>query len=507
MFPSLLLSDEPTSGLDSAAASQVCDGLLSIARQGKVVCAVIHSPRWEIFSQFEDVLLLGRGGIPIFFGPVREVRDFFSAMGFIPPPNCNPADFYLDIISEESFLHQWQTLGGFHGLQRLAVQEGRSVQTVRLHLEAEREEPIGDQSRGAHLSLSKPQEEISSMGTIDMPTALAGQASTTVDQDVHSNSSSEVRHDSNGASKQLGGYTSHTPIVPNQPASFWSQVYHLTYRNLLVDCRNGRNVGIDCLLQIIPAVGLGINFLDDDEYYSPLPAPVAETCIRMIGKRCDEYLTSMYSLTSPSFFYTMIIAVASVLWSVNTFGRTMTIYFRDRISGTNSTAYFISKILYDFIHWFRMTFIFISIFYLMATPRSSWGYWFATISGTFWAGMGVSYLVSILIPLQRAPAIAVVTVVSMAVTSGLSPSLDVVSNWNILRFFWYVSYNRWAAEAFVIMDASGQPTNGRMDRIITATGFDPANLDIDIAIVFMIGIVWRILAYIALLRAKPRTEF
>ena len=61
--PSILFLDEPTSGLDSASALELCNTLRHIARQRKmVVAAVIHQPSPSAFAQFDDLLLLGKGG-------------------------------------------------------------------------------------------------------------------------------------------------------------------------------------------------------------------------------------------------------------------------------------------------------------------------------------------------------------------------------------------------------------------------------------------------------------
>lgn len=39
---------------------------------GIAVALVLHQPRYEIFSRFDDLLLLGKGGRTVFMGPVPE---------------------------------------------------------------------------------------------------------------------------------------------------------------------------------------------------------------------------------------------------------------------------------------------------------------------------------------------------------------------------------------------------------------------------------------------------
>lgn len=72
--PTVLFLDEPTSGLDSSTAYEVCSMLKNIARQqGLTVGAVIHSPSPSTFKQFDDFLLLGKGGRVIYFGALENV--------------------------------------------------------------------------------------------------------------------------------------------------------------------------------------------------------------------------------------------------------------------------------------------------------------------------------------------------------------------------------------------------------------------------------------------------
>ncbi|GAB4822174.1 hypothetical protein N2152v2_009220 [Parachlorella kessleri] len=60
--PSLLFLDEPTSGLDATAAVDIIQALKRMAQLGMNVVAVVHQPRYSIFTLFDTVLLLGTGG-------------------------------------------------------------------------------------------------------------------------------------------------------------------------------------------------------------------------------------------------------------------------------------------------------------------------------------------------------------------------------------------------------------------------------------------------------------
>lgn len=94
-----LIADEPTSGLDAFQADKVVDNLLEIAHEGAVVLFSIHQPRSAIFDKLDDVLLLAPGGHTCFAGPRSTALEHFARMGFEIPPNFNPAEYLVDLVS------------------------------------------------------------------------------------------------------------------------------------------------------------------------------------------------------------------------------------------------------------------------------------------------------------------------------------------------------------------------------------------------------------------------
>lgn len=96
--PSCIFLDEPTSGLDSFQALSVMDTMKCLARNHRIVLAVIHQPRSSIFAMFDRILLLSEGRT-MYFGTTPQALVYFSSMGYVCPEHFNPADFYLDILS------------------------------------------------------------------------------------------------------------------------------------------------------------------------------------------------------------------------------------------------------------------------------------------------------------------------------------------------------------------------------------------------------------------------
>ncbi|OQE28540.1 hypothetical protein PENSTE_c003G09880 [Penicillium steckii] len=97
--PKVLLLDEPTSGLDAFTAMSIIEVLQSLAAEGRTLIMTIHQSRSDLFAHFSQILLLARGGYPVYAGPGQQMLAHFAASGHECPRSTNPADFVLDLIT------------------------------------------------------------------------------------------------------------------------------------------------------------------------------------------------------------------------------------------------------------------------------------------------------------------------------------------------------------------------------------------------------------------------
>jgi ABC-type multidrug transport system ATPase subunit len=99
--PGVLFLDEPTSGLDSTSSLAVALSLKKMCQLGMTSIMVIHQPRFSLFTLFDDVLLLGKGGQTVYLGPSLGAKAYFENLAFEMSSDENPSDFFMDIISGE----------------------------------------------------------------------------------------------------------------------------------------------------------------------------------------------------------------------------------------------------------------------------------------------------------------------------------------------------------------------------------------------------------------------
>lgn len=82
--PFVLFVDEPTSGLSSSDSEKVMELLKQQALSGKYLVVNIHQPSSDIYKLFDDILILDKGGYPVYLGnPIDAIEYVKTETGMI----------------------------------------------------------------------------------------------------------------------------------------------------------------------------------------------------------------------------------------------------------------------------------------------------------------------------------------------------------------------------------------------------------------------------------------
>lgn len=131
--PRILFLDEPTSGLDSATSASILTLLKELALSGTTIIATLHQPSKEMFSQFDTLTLLARGGHVVYDGSCTDLPDYLNTIGHECPRNTNIADHVLDLLSLglnetseqlqariDNLIHRWEVCSAFEKEKTIA---------------------------------------------------------------------------------------------------------------------------------------------------------------------------------------------------------------------------------------------------------------------------------------------------------------------------------------------------------------------------------------------------
>lgn len=102
--PNILILDEPTSGLDSVSCLQCVTLLRDLAHnadQPMAIAASIHQPTARILQNFDRIYVIAVNGQCLYDGPTDQLVPYFSKHGLACPTYHNPADFVVEIASNE----------------------------------------------------------------------------------------------------------------------------------------------------------------------------------------------------------------------------------------------------------------------------------------------------------------------------------------------------------------------------------------------------------------------
>ena len=99
--PTLLFLDEPTSGLDAAAASNIMQEIIRVAKEENIIIVcTIHQPSTKVYNGFDEVMIMSKGR-EAFAGKVEEAIPYFEKIGYPLPPATNPAEHFLDLVNAD----------------------------------------------------------------------------------------------------------------------------------------------------------------------------------------------------------------------------------------------------------------------------------------------------------------------------------------------------------------------------------------------------------------------
>ncbi|KAJ1295422.1 hypothetical protein BS78_01G222700 [Paspalum vaginatum] len=346
MEPSLLILDEPTTGLDSASSQLLLRALRHEAREGVNVCAVIHQPSYILFNMFDDFVLLARGGLIAYHGPVSEAERYFTGLGIKVPDRENPPDHFIDILE---------------GIVKTKMRGNVTPKYLPLLWMLHNGYEVPD-------DMQKDLEDINTIRGLHTLQSISSEQSLA----EQSENTDSVHPNLRQSNKLLERKTPHV----------FAQYGYYLGRVAKQRLRESTQQAVDYLILCIAGI-----------------------CIGTIARvRDDSFGAASYGYTI------MAVSLLCQLAALRSFSPEKLQYWRERESGMSSLAYFLARDTIDHFNTAVKPIIFLSTFYFFNNPRSTLRdnylvllaliYCVTGIGYTFaiWFELGLAQLSSAIIP-------------------------------------------------------------------------------------------------------------
>ncbi|KAK1613388.1 hypothetical protein QYE76_037061 [Lolium multiflorum] len=435
MEPSVLILDEPTSGLDSASSLLLLRALRREALEGVNISMVVHQPSYTLYNMFDDLILLAKGGMTVYHGPVKKVEEYFQGLGIVVPDRVNPPDYYIDILE---------------GIVKPNTNAAVNVKDLPLRwmLHNEYEVPrdmlqsasdSGSSFREGEGGHTGPETESKKSVVSELWGNL---------RDILGQKKDE--YDYNKSSEDLSNRK--TPGILRQ------------YKYYLGRCgkqrlRESRIQGVDFLI-------LGL----------------AGICLGTLAKVSDETFGAL------GYTYTVIaVSLLCMIGALRSFSLEKIHYWRERASGMSSLAYFMSKDTIDHFNTIVKPIVYLSMFYFFNNPRSSIWENYVILVAVVYCVTGIGYTFAIFFQPGSAQ-----------LWSALLPVvLTLVSTEQKGTVFAKLCYTKWALEAFVVANVERYSGVWMITRCgsLMQTGYDIDNKVWCIVVLAVNGIVFRCIAF------------
>lgn len=486
--PRILFLDEPTSGLDSTSSMEVCGMLRDVARREQIpIVTVIHQPRYDIFTMFDDVLLLGPGGTTVYLGPSQLASSYFELLGFRAPATANPADFFMDVISG-SVPREGHPEFVREDLFKLWKQHRARFAELTGSFLPGSEPPSLESSL-----LDESDNESTVMSTMSLPSSPMGSfraSSRSVSR------TGSIQLDDMSESSSHGSFTL-PKSARRKRTNVFVQFWLFFVRALLQQTRNIPGILADVVLVLMSAVTFGIVFFDT-QYIGPPPKEVcAEMPVDGLILRCS--LPILDPFPHMAIMTAIGLALPAAMAALRVFGPERVVFWRESSAGSNTFSYFVGKDLAQYPSLILLPLLFAGVFATFWSPRGSFVMLWILFMLVWWVASGIGYVISVLLPPNLATMGAVVVIFGFSMFAGIKPTLSEMSKmWIPMPWLPWISPFRYSSEAFYLLEIFEWSKIYDVTTGLDIMGWQEAHKVNWLLVLLGMGLFWRLIAMIGL---------
>eukprot|EP00933_Yihiella_yeosuensis_P051158 TRINITY_DN49013_c0_g1_i1.p1 TRINITY_DN49013_c0_g1~~TRINITY_DN49013_c0_g1_i1.p1 ORF type:complete len:855 (-),score=156.14 TRINITY_DN49013_c0_g1_i1:166-2649(-) len=491
--PTVLFLDEPTSGLDSTSSLTIANSLKKLGELGMTSIMVIHQPRYSLFTLFDEVLLLGKGGRTVYMGPSLGAVPYFQRLGFMIPANENPADWLMDLISGEI---PSQTIPNFKPEMLFDLWE-KNKSTVQAAPVEERLWNKTDDRMALAACLEEEWKKIDQdksgfLEAEELKDLLEKCTNATPDDDVVQDLLREMsgRQYSNledisvtradfvnymcGMSDAARQETRRDLSDESDSSSGDDFEQESTERSFLGLClpgvRQGKPTGLNRQIRsrsthFCVILHRQLLFAWRQNGYRALFLGVMVFAAILLA--CfDKYICPSPTYTpGPYLNLHTCLALMTAVYCLGLFGDDKQVFWREVSGGVSVSAFFLARIIVNWFDLCAQSFLFSAIYFLILRPHIFFGYFYLPFFLVSICSAGMGYFISAVLPRQHGPFVAALAAFVSCGLMGHPQRVMQMLNGGVLEFVMDVSsITRWSvAMSFIrVIKGAGLPPESEL---------------------------------------------
>jgi hypothetical protein len=289
------------------------------------------------------------------------------------------------------------------------------------------------------------------------------------------------------------------PIVLRSKPSFLRQFVTLIARSCIITYRNWISIAVQCFMHSLAGLVVGLAFTTGKVYIPPVPFSYVALglCPSVVSKPFCQF--PILDITGALNDYViMALGLTAVATSVRTFGRERLIAWREASVGVLWPAYALAKWTLDIPLIALYSLCFNATLQMVSSLQGEFfQYWLVFIMTEF-VVFGFGYDLSAFMRVKNATLFGVIACLSWIITDG---GPFTVSEMGLLGT---VSYPRWTSEAIFLTEI-GYDNMDAADQQLLKTyldkyryGWEIGNYGVDIGMLFLLGLVFRMLHLVLL---------
>ncbi|KAI3330280.1 hypothetical protein F4824DRAFT_479508 [Ustulina deusta] len=208
--------------------------------------------------------------------------------------------------------------------------------------------------------------------------------------------------------------------------------------------------------------------------------------------------TDLSSVPELALLTAIAIGLVSGAAGVKVFSEEMLLYRREAEAGHSRIAYFLAKNLSVLPRMVFACLHFSTLILVLSVPIIPWGIAFTTNLIYFYCIYGLASVMSMIVKREDAPLFATMISLIVGILSGAAPPLSKVKGWH-LEWLWRLSPGTWLAEVYFGQMIEPLRYLYDVDLAASIAGFRLHELCANILVLFLIGSIYRLIAFIGLL--------